>query len=125
MRPARFILLVFGVLVSAISVADEDPHAWLADMNRAFSELSYDGIFTYFSGDDLDTLRVVHMVVAEVQRERLVHLNGAPREIVRTGEEVACILMPGDELLELEGSIPSGPFARAFAIACFCSSQAS
>jgi sigma-E factor negative regulatory protein RseB len=114
MRPARFILLVFGVLVSAISVADEDPHAWLADMNRAFSELSYDGIFTYFSGDDLDTLRVVHMVVGEVQRERLVHLNGAPREIVRTGEEVACILMPGDELLELEGSIPSGPFARAF-----------
>lgn len=114
MRRPRVILLIMGIVASAVSVAEEDPHAWLADMNRAFSELSYDGIFSYFSGDDLDTLRVVHMVVDDVQRERLVHLNGAPREIVRTGEEVACILMPGDELLELEGSIPSGPFARAF-----------
>jgi sigma-E factor negative regulatory protein RseB len=92
----------------------DDPHQWLDDMNRAFSELSYDGIFSYFSGQDLASLRVVHMVVDGVQRERLVHLNGAPREIVRRGEEVACIVMPGDALLELEESIPSGPFARAF-----------
>ncbi len=49
-----------------------------------------------------------------VQRERLVHLNGAPREIVRTGDEVECILQPGDEILALESSIPAGPFARAF-----------
>lgn len=95
--------------------ADGDsPRAWLDDMNRAFSELSYDGIFSYFSGQDLASLRIVHMVVDGEQRERLVHLNGAPREIVRRGEEVACIVMPGDALLELEQSIPSGPFARAF-----------
>ena len=59
-------------------------------------------------------MRVVHSVTNGVQRERLVHLNGAPREIVRTGDEVECILRPGDEILALESSIPSGPFARAF-----------
>lgn len=94
--------------------ADDSPRQWLDDMNRAFSELSYDGIFSYFSGQDLASLRVVHMVVDGEQRERLVHLNGAPREIVRRGDQVACIVMPGDALLELEESIPSGPFARAF-----------
>jgi sigma-E factor negative regulatory protein RseB len=82
------------------------------DMSKAFSEHNYDGVFTYFSGDDLATLRIVHMVIDDVERERLVHLNGAPREIIRNGGTVECILMPGDRLLDLE--IPEGPFARAF-----------
>ncbi|MEQ8857820.1 MAG: MucB/RseB C-terminal domain-containing protein [Pseudomonadales bacterium] len=103
-----------AVALGAASAAAESPRQWLDDMNRAFSELSYDGVFSYFSGHDLASLRVVHMVVDGEQRERLVHLNGAPREIVRRGDEVACIMMPGDALLELEESIPSGPFARAF-----------
>jgi len=102
------------VVLCAPAVLAETPRAWLDDMNRAFSQLSYDGIFSYFSGQDLASLRVVHMVVDGEQRERLVHLNGAPREIVRRGDQVACIVMPGDALLELEESIPSGPFARAF-----------
>lgn len=92
----------------------DDPHAWLMDMQRAFSELDYDGVFSFYGGDDLASLRVVHVRLDGVQRERLVHLNGAPREIVRNGDEVACILMPGDDLLALEGNIPAGPFARAF-----------
>ena len=107
-------LLITALLLNCAARADEDARRWLDDMNQAFSDLSYDGIFSYYSGDDLASLRVVHMVVDGEQRERLVHLNGAPREIVRRGEEVECIVMPGDALLELEQSIPSGPFARAF-----------
>ena len=86
----------------------------LQQMNTAFASLSYDGVFSYYTGGDLASLRVVHKVIDGVQRERLVHLNGAPREIVRRGEEVACIVMPGDDLIALEKSIPAGPFARAF-----------
>ncbi len=90
------------------------PEQWLAAMNQAFTDLDYDGIFSYYAGTDLATLRVVHMVVDGLQRERLVHLNGAPREILREGEDVSCIVMPGDDLIDMESSIPSGPFARAF-----------
>ena len=91
-----------------------DAGALLMRMNRAFADKNYDGVFTYFSGDDLASLRVVHKIVNGQQRERLVHLNGAPREIVRRGEEVLCIVMPGDDIAVLENSIPAGPFARAF-----------
>jgi sigma-E factor negative regulatory protein RseB len=83
-------------------------------MNEAFNTVSYDGVFSFFSGSELDSLRIVHMVIDGVQHERLIHQNGAPREIVRRGEEVVCILMPGDDLLSLEENLPSGPFARSF-----------
>jgi len=117
-------LLLAGTLFASVSVAAEqalpgrhptsDPRSWLADMNRAFNELSYDGVFSYFDGAELASLRIVHMVVDGEQRERLIHQNGAPREIVRRGEEVVCILLPGDDLLALASDLPAGPFARAF-----------
>jgi len=106
-----------GTAIASDKEAERTPNEWLARMNRAFLEGSYDGIFTYFNGDDLSTLRVVHAVTNGVQRERLLHMNGAPREILRTGDVVVCILQPGDAMLELESSIPSGPFARAFSSA--------
>ncbi len=120
MNPANLPVLVLAfvgcVLHAGLAAAEppRTPMQWLDMMNRGFLEVSYDGIFSYFSGDDLSTLRVVHTVTDGVQRERLVHLNGAPREIVRTGDEVECVMRPGDEILALESSIPAGPFARAF-----------
>jgi len=102
------------LIAAPFAAAQESARQWLTDMNAAFSDLSYDGVFSFYSGSDLASLRIVHMVVDGEQRERLVHLNGAPREIVRSGEDVACIMLPGDELLELEANIPAGPFARAF-----------
>jgi sigma-E factor negative regulatory protein RseB len=111
--PVTAVLAVLVALAPLqVAAGEPDARVWLDDMNQAFSDLSYDGVFSFYSGSDLAALRVVHMVIDGEQRERLVHLNGAPREIIRRGEEVACILMPGDELLEL--NIPKGPFARAF-----------
>jgi sigma-E factor negative regulatory protein RseB len=112
-------LTALAILLGSASIHAEEfrgrtPEQWLDGMNAAFAEMDYDGVFSYYSGIELSTLRVTHVVLDGVQRERLVHLNGAPREIIRHGDEVACILQPGDEILELESSIPSGPFARAF-----------
>ncbi|MEM6707650.1 MAG: MucB/RseB C-terminal domain-containing protein [Pseudomonadota bacterium] len=107
-------LLLSAASVRAVADAAETAARWLGEMESAFSDLNYDGIFSYLTGSDLATLRVVHMVIDGRQRERLVHLNGAPREILRDGESVSCIVMPGDDLLKMEGSMPSGPFARGF-----------
>lgn len=106
-------LVALSALIYPLSSA-ADAASLLMKMNNAFSEQDYDGVFTYISGDEVSSIRVVHKVVNGQQRERLVHMNGAPREILRKGEEVVCIVMPGDDLAVLEQSIPSGPFARAF-----------
>jgi sigma-E factor negative regulatory protein RseB len=110
---AGWLLSLTGAVVSPSTYAQSATEL-LQRMDSAFSQLAYDGVFSYLNGDELASLRVVHKIVDGVQRERLVHLNGAPREIIRHGERVACIVMPGDDLLALEKSIPSGPFARAF-----------
>jgi sigma-E factor negative regulatory protein RseB len=107
---ASAVLVCYSVAFGAERTAEQ----WLEQMNRAFIDTEYDGIFSYYSGNDLSTLRVVHSMRDGVQRERLIHLNGAPREIVRSGNQVEFVLQPGDEILELENSIPSGPFAQAF-----------
>lgn len=113
--PIAIISVVTLLLCSKVLAGSaDDAQTWLDDMNRAFNEFSYDGVFSYFNGSELASLRIVHMVVDGEPHERLIHQNGAPREIVRRGEEVVCILMPGDDLLDLESDRPAGPFARAF-----------
>ncbi len=115
MRLLLALTLAFSLTgAGAASAADGEPRTWLADMNEAFNNVSYDGVFSFYSGSELASLRIVHMVIDGVQHERLIHQNGAPREIVRRGEEVVCILMPGDDLLSLEANLPAGPFARSF-----------
>ena len=121
------------------------PAEWLQAMDGAFRTLDYDGVFSYYAASHaqqadvaesaaqmpgrstavfrggfrttttLATFRIVHMVVDGVERERIVHLNGPPREILRTGAEVAYKLQPGDALLALEGATPAGSYGRVFA----------
>jgi len=110
----RLVVALAAALLARAAVAEEDPRVWLEDMNRAFAEQSYDGILSHYSGQELATLRIVHMVIDGEQRERLVHLNGAPRQIVRRGSEIVCMVAPGDALLALGEDMPGGPFAGAF-----------
>ena len=118
---------------------------WLHAMDGAFRTLDYDGVFSYYAASHsaqvdlveeqgprpnqvtrtlrsgsrttakLATFRIVHMVIDGIERERIVHLNGPRREILRTGDEVAYLLTPGDALLDLEGATPGGAYGRVFA----------
>lgn len=118
---------------------------WLHAMDGAFRTLDYDGVFSYYAASHsaqvglveeqgprpgqltrtlrtgsrttakLATFRIVHVVIDGIERERIVHLNGPRREILRTGEEVAYLLTPGDALLDLEGATPAGAYGRVFA----------
>jgi sigma-E factor negative regulatory protein RseB len=103
-----------GVLAAAPVQQSLSPEEWLEAMGRAFVERDYDGVFSYFDGDDLSTLRLVHAVLDGTEHERLVHLDGDRREFVRRGDDIVCILDPNDEILALDATIPAGPFARAF-----------
>ena len=101
------------VLVAQLAWGEQLPREYLDKMSHSLRELDYRGEFTYEFGSQMDTLSIVHAVRDGVERERLVYLNGDPREIVRDGHELSCI-HPGDQIMRLGSTIASGPFARSF-----------
>ena len=113
-QPGLISLVVLLLALSAVPAHADDPGVWLDRMHAALAELSYHGEFSYFHGGELASLSIAHAVVDGVRHERLVHLNGMPREVVRTGDKVTCVLHPGDRLIDLEQSVPAGPFAQSF-----------
>ncbi len=92
----------------------KDGTGWLGAMNSAMGTETYDGVFSYLRDGQLTHLRIVHTVVDGEHHERLVHLDGIQREILRAGDVVSCMLQPEDAMMELADAIPAGPFARSF-----------
>lgn len=88
--------------------------AWLERMAVAMQTQSYRGVFVYSRGDVSSSMKVIHRYKDGEDREKLVQLDGEMGEIMRNGDEVVCVL-PGNRVVSLEQSIPSGPFAGAFA----------
>ena len=67
----------------------------MAEANR---QLSYQGVFSYEHGGALKTVKVFHSVRDGQEFERIVHLNGPRREVVRRGNDLNCQRL-GDALL--------------------------
>lgn len=88
-------------------------HELLDKMSHAQRELDYSGVFTYEFGSHLESLKIVHAVRDQVEHERLLHLDGEPREILRKGHEIDCI-HGGARKVRLDHSIPAGMFAQRY-----------
>jgi sigma-E factor negative regulatory protein RseB len=82
------------LLLSASALAQPDPRELLDRMSAAVRALDYEGRFVVQTGGQLHALHIVHRNDDGIERERVVSLTGKPREILRTGEAVAC-LTPG------------------------------
>ncbi len=91
-------LLVGGgllLLLASVAAADDDhaaAHDWLVKMSRSARGLDYTGVFVYQHGTQLEAMRIVHKGRGGAPRERLVSLNGTPREVIRNQREVICLL---------------------------------
>jgi sigma-E factor negative regulatory protein RseB len=72
--------------------ADEGARDWLARVGHAAATLNYDGSFVYQHGEEIESLRIVHVIHEGRVRERIETLTGTPREFVRRDNEVQCIL---------------------------------
>jgi sigma-E factor negative regulatory protein RseB len=64
---------------------------WLQDMKMSMQELSYRGRFVYQSGNQLESMLLVHVNDEQGARERLVSLNGEARQILRNDQSLTCI----------------------------------
>ncbi len=117
-RPILFWLLAVGAITSYAQsefAQGRTPEQWLDAMHAAFDELGYDGVFMYRGGSEIAMLRIVHLNVDGVKRIRLVHLNGAPREVIRHGDHVVSMVPLNDASPRLGRSTPVRPWGRSFA----------
>jgi sigma-E factor negative regulatory protein RseB len=65
---------------------------WLKRIYRATETLSYSGTFVYQQGNRSETSRITRKAGATGGVEKLEVLDGTPREILRTRDEVRCYL---------------------------------
>jgi len=97
-----FRVLPFLLPVSAaIAQTDTSALQWLQRIYAATQKLNYTGVFVYQQGQQVETSRITHIVEASGPRERLETLDGVPREIIRTRDEVVCYL-PGSMTVKID-----------------------
>ena len=95
--------------------AVESAQSWVQDMSTAFSTLDYQGTFIYSHSEGLETLKIIHSVKDGAEKERLIHLDGPHRELIRDGNMVTCWLPKNaSDSKQTNHAIPSGPFSKAF-----------
>ena len=82
-------LVALGVYVQAQELT---PNDWLAKMGRAVQTSNYEGTVIRVKGSAVEALKVVHLVADGVVHEKIVTQEGNGLEIIRTGNEVQCIL---------------------------------
>lgn len=82
------------VTVAGWAQAQTTPEAldWLRKIYQATEKLSYSGTFVYQQGDRTETSRITRLAGAAGGIEKLEVLDGAPREILRTRDEIRCYL---------------------------------
>lgn len=85
--------LVGGIACAGAACAEpQDAMAWLRKIATASHQINYAGTFVYQHGRQVETSRIAHWVDASGEQEKLETLDGPPREIIRTNENVTCYL---------------------------------
>jgi sigma-E factor negative regulatory protein RseB len=106
-----FILLMLAVRTAQAS--SDEAHAWVERMSVALATGNYDGLFTHTSGNQTESMRIVHGIDKKGRSvERLVSLDGSGREIVRTPEEVHAYL-PDRKVVLVESRNDEGSLLKA------------
>ncbi len=76
------------IAVPVVSRADDEVYQWLERMGAAMSQMNYQGTFVYVRDDNVESMRITHVVDTQGLHERLVSVSGTPREIIRDARGV-------------------------------------
>ena len=107
-RPVRVLPFLLPVS-AAIAQTDTSALQWLQRIYTASEKLNYTGTFVYQQGQQVETSRITHLAEPSGPRERLEALDGTPREIIRTGDEVVCYL-PASATVKIDKRPGRRPF---------------
>jgi sigma-E factor negative regulatory protein RseB len=83
-------LLLLSSAFSASASADTAMN-WVQKMSDAMRQLNYRGNFVYMHGNQLESMRISHMLDDSGEKERLISLNGEAREVIRDNLNLTCI----------------------------------
>ncbi len=91
--------LLSALLCSASVLACADESAagraqteqWLNRLARSMGELNYRGVLSYARDNHLESVRITHGILDGEEFERLEHLDGQHREVIRRGKQLTCI----------------------------------
>lgn len=90
----------------------EDPVAWLVKMSEAARNGTYQGVVVYRGNDLLETFRVTHRNLNSNELERVQSLNGSPRDILKQGNQVICLLPRDRRMTASRQPTPKGIFPQ-------------
>jgi sigma-E factor negative regulatory protein RseB len=104
----RNLVAAWIVLFAFAATADSSEKQALALLERmsvAMKTLNYEGVFVFIHGKQMETMHIVHSNDNGIEKERLLSLAGAPREILRNNDRLICIL-PDSKSVVVEKSLP-------------------
>ena len=111
MRTGTAVLIVGLAPIAAGHAAQADPQAealaWLKKISAAAQQLNYTGTFVYQRGNRIETSRITHVVDATGEYEKLETLDGPPREIIRSNDQLTCYY-PDGKTVRMEKRSPRG-----------------
>lgn len=107
-KVARSGLVVLGFVWPLCAHATETID-WLHRAASAAQRLNYVGTILYQHGTRIETSRIVHYVDPTGEYEKLVNLDGPPREVIRNNEQVTCYL-PDSKLVRIENRASRSAF---------------
>jgi sigma-E factor negative regulatory protein RseB len=99
--PRVLLALAGSMFVATAPAWATEPTEWIGRIVSAAQRLTYSGTFVYESAGRTETSRITHVVDASGEREKLEVLDGSPREVVRTNEEVRCFL-PAERMVIID-----------------------
>ncbi|PSJ17276.1 MucB/RseB C-terminal domain-containing protein [Nitrosomonas supralitoralis] len=91
-------LLCFLAIGFQVALAQELPRSsesaleWLRKMADAPRQHNYSGTFIYYAGNHIESSRIVHKTDDAGEHERIEVLDGTPRIVFRTNDELKCYL---------------------------------
>jgi len=110
------LLLCMCILqISAAVSAERDVRAWLSSMVESVRTLNYHGTFVFLHDNQLESMQITHIVDSEGEKERLVSLNGAAREVVRDDASVTCVA-PDAKSISVSRRGTGGAFRAVFSM---------
>ncbi len=108
----RSLLACLLAFAAGCAVAQQTPDEFLQSVSDALNTASYRGTLIQSADGRIATMHVMHSNIDGVVREKLVAMDGEGSEILRTGDELICLL-PEQKLKLIESNnVPSSAFAR-------------